>query len=152
MDGKKILEYAIDELKKQGADKVSCSLSNSEKKELNIEHGEMSLFRTTFNSSLSIEAFINNKKGSTSINKIDKDSIDSAVLKVIELSKSSNPDECYDIAQNQPSQTFSSGIKKADLDTMYDSLSEFNEHVKNKFPKIILEAAILDFTKTKTFI
>ena len=30
MEGKKILEYAIDELKKQGADKVSCSLSNSE--------------------------------------------------------------------------------------------------------------------------
>ena len=71
MEGKKILEYAIDELKKQGADKVSCSLSNSEKKELNIEHGEMSLFRTTFNSSLSIEAFIDGKKGSTSINKVN---------------------------------------------------------------------------------
>ena len=92
MKGREILEYAIDELKKQGANKVSCSLSNSEKQELNIEHGEMSLFRTTFNSSLSIEAFIDNKKGSTSINKIDKDSIDEAVLKVIELSNRSNSD------------------------------------------------------------
>ena len=73
MQDKSILEYVIDELKKQGADKVACSLSNSEKKELNIEHGEMSLFRTTFNSSLSIEAFIEGKKGSTSINKIDKE-------------------------------------------------------------------------------
>ena len=35
---------------------------------------------------------------------------------------------------------------------MYDSLSGFNEYVKNKFPKIILEAAILDFTKTNTFV
>jgi len=152
MKGREILEYAIDELKKQGANKVSCSLSNSEKQELNIEHGEMSLFRTTFNSSLSIEAFIDNKKGSTSINKIDKDSIDEAVLKVIELSNSSSPDECYDIAKNQPSQIFSCGSNEADLDIMYDSLSDFNKYTKNKFPKIILEAAILDFTKTKTLV
>ena len=120
MQGKNILEYTIDELKKQGADKVSCSLSNSEKKELNIEHGEMSLFRTTFNSSLSIEAVVDGKKGSTSLNKIDKESIDKAILQVIELSKSSNPDECYDIAENQPSQIFSCGSNEADLDIMYD--------------------------------
>ena len=152
MEGRVILKYVINELKKLGADKISCSLSNSEKKELNIEHGEMSLFRTTFNSSLSIEAFIKGKKGSTSINKVDQVSIDKAILKVLELSQSSNPDECYDIAENQPSQIFSCGSNEADLNTMYDSLSEFNKYTKDKFPKIILEAAILDFTKTKTFI
>ena len=74
-----IIEYTLEQLKKQGVDKASCGLSNSQKQELNIEHGEMSLFRTTFNSSLSIEAFINNKKGSTTINKTDKDSINNAV-------------------------------------------------------------------------
>ena len=152
MEGRSILKYAINELKKQGADKVSCSLSNSEKKELNIEHGEMSLFRTTFNSSLSIEAFIDDKKGSTSINKVDQKSIDEAILKVVELAKSSNPDECYDISENQPSQIFSCGSNEADLDIMYDSLADFNKYTKNKFHKIILEAAILDFTKTKTLI
>ncbi len=152
MEGRAILKYAINELKKQGADKVSCSLSNSEKKELNIEHGEMSLFRTTFNSSLSIDAFIDGRKGSTSINKLDQNSIDEAILKVIELSKSSNPDKCYDIAENQRPQVFSCGSNEADLDMMYDSLSNFNEYTKNKFPKIILEAGILDFTKTKTLI
>tara|TARA_X000001036_G_scaffold297495_1_gene276591 strand:+ start:1598 stop:2884 length:1287 start_codon:yes stop_codon:yes gene_type:complete len=152
MQDKSILEYVIDELKKQGADKVACSLSNSEKKELNIEHGEMSLFRTTFNSSLSIEAFIEGKKGSTSINKIDKESIDRAVVQVIELSQSSNPDKCYDIAESQPPQIFSCGRSEADLDIMYDSLAEFNQFTKDIFPKIILEAAILDFTKTKTLV
>ena len=152
MEGRAILKYTINELKKQGADKVSCSLSNSEKKELNIEHGKMSLFRTTFNSSLSIDAFIDGKKGSTSINKIDQKSIDKAVLKVLELSKSSSPDECYDIAEQQAPQIFSCGSNEADLDMMYDSLSDFNQYTKSKFPKIILEAAILDFTKTKTLV
>ena len=73
MSEESIIQYTIESLKKQGVDKSSCSLSNSHKQELNIEHGEMSLFRTTFNSSLSIEAFVDGKKGSTSINKTDKD-------------------------------------------------------------------------------
>ena len=151
MDDKSLLQYIIERLKKLGANKVSCALSNSEKKELNIEHGEMSLFRTTFNSSLFIQAFINGRKGSTSINKTDKSSIDKAILQVIELSKSSNSDDCYDIAEYQLDQQFSCGIDKANLDLMYDSLSEFNKYVKKRFSKIILEAAILDFTKTNTF-
>ena len=60
MSDQSIIQYTLEQLKKQGVDKASCGLSNSQKQELNIEHGEMSLFRTTFNSSLSIEAFINN--------------------------------------------------------------------------------------------
>jgi len=152
MTDQSIIEYTLKQLKKQGADKYSCSLSNSQKQELNIEHGEMSLFRTTYNSSLSIEAFVDKKKGSSSINKTDKDSINDTVNKVIELSKSSKPDDCYGIAEHQSSQTFSCGSKQVDLDLMYDSLSNFNEYVKNKFPKIILEAAILDFTRINTFL
>ena len=152
MSNQSIIEYTLEQLKKQGADKSSCSLYSSQKQELNIEHGEMSLFRTTYNSSLSIEAFVDGKKGSTSINKTDKESIDDAVSKVIELSKSSEVDDCYGIAEHQPSQEFSCGSEESNLDVMYDSLSEFNKYVKNKFPKIILEAAILDFTKTNTFL
>ena len=152
MSNKEIIQYTIRQLEKHGTNQSSCTLSNSEKQELNIEHGEMSLFRTTFNSSLSIEAFIDGKKGSTSINKLDKNSIDNAVFKVIELSKSSEPDDCYGIAEHQSPQIFSCGSEGADLDGMYDSLSEFNTYVKDKFPKIILEAAILDFTKISTFV
>ena len=85
MSNQSIIEYTLEQLKKQGADKSSCSLSNSQKQELNIEHGEMSLFRTTYNSSLSIEAFVDGKKGSTSINKTDKDSINNAVHKAIQM-------------------------------------------------------------------
>ena len=66
MSDQSIIEYTLEQLKKQGVDKASCGLSNSQKQELNIEHGEMSLFRTTFNSSLSIEAFIDKSRSSAS--------------------------------------------------------------------------------------
>ncbi|MBT6871411.1 MAG: TldD/PmbA family protein, partial [Candidatus Marinimicrobia bacterium] len=50
MNSQDAVEYIIETLKKRGAEKVQCSVMDSEKKELNIDAGEMSLFRTTFNS------------------------------------------------------------------------------------------------------
>ena len=49
-----IANYCIDQLKKAGADKSQCGVSFSEKKELNVETGEMSLFRTTFDTSIGL--------------------------------------------------------------------------------------------------
>ena len=37
------IQYAIETLKKKGADKVQCIIMDSEKKELNIDAGEMSI-------------------------------------------------------------------------------------------------------------
>ena len=79
MDRKETVSYCLDSLKKAGADKASCALNISEKKELNVEIGEMTLFRTTFNCSMGITVIKDQKKGSISINKTDKDSIDSAI-------------------------------------------------------------------------
>ena len=70
------------------------------------------------------------KKGSISINKTDQDCIDSAVEQVMEMSKGSQPDEAYDIADQQPPQIFSKGDESANLDNMYKSLKEFVEYVK----------------------
>jgi PmbA protein len=71
MNPQDAVEYIIDTLKKRGADKVQCTVMDSEKKELNIDAGEMSLFRTTFNSSVGFTIYKDNCKGSTSIIKLD---------------------------------------------------------------------------------
>ena len=74
MNKKETVSYCIDSLKKAGADKAACSLNITEKKELNVEIGEMTLLRTTFNSNIGISVIKDQKKGSTSINKTDKSS------------------------------------------------------------------------------
>ena len=61
MNLKDSLSYALDQLCKLGADKAEGLINESEKKELNIEAGKMSLFRTTFQNSLSLEAIKDNK-------------------------------------------------------------------------------------------
>ena len=139
-------EYIIETSKKHGADKVQCTVMDIEKKELNIDSGEMSLFRTTFNSSVGFTIYKDNRKGSTSINKMDKDSIDGAIKNVIELANSSEPDEAYDIASHQKPKSFSSGKSTPDMDRMYDRLAEFSDYTKSRYPKVILEQAIIDIS------
>ena len=143
------IQYAIESLKKKGAEKVECVIMDSEKKELNIDAGEMSLFRTTFNSSVSLSIIKDQKKGSLSINKLDKDSIDNAIKDVINLADSSSPDEAYDIAEFQEEKSFKVGPISPNLDVMYDRLSEFSDYTHATYPKVILEQAILDYTHKK---
>jgi len=150
MDRKETVSYCLDALKKAGADKASCTLNLIEKKELNVEIGEMTLLRTTFNNSMGISVIKNQKNGSTSINKTDKDSINTAVDLVMDMAEGSQSDEAYDIAEKQPSQFFSKGDESANLDTMYQSLEEFVDYVKSTYPKIKLEAAIMDFNHSRS--
>ena len=151
MNKKETVSYCINSLKKAGAQKAACSLNIIEKKELNVEIGEMTLLRTTFNSNIGISVIKDQKKGSTSINKTDKSSIDDAIKQVIEMANGSQVDEAYDISEHQPTQSFSKGDESANLNTMYQSLEEFVDYVKSTYPKIQLEAAIMDFNHSKSF-
>ena len=56
----------IDSLLNMGIDDAEGMINESEKKELNIESGKISLLRTTFSNSLRLEA-IKDKKQSTYI-------------------------------------------------------------------------------------
>ncbi len=151
MNGKEAVNYCLSSLKNAGINKATCSLTNSEKKELNVEIGEMTLLRTTYNSSMGISIIKDSKKGSTSINKTDKKSIDTAIDEVIQMANASQPDDAYDISKTQPKQFFSKGDEIANLDTMYKYLEEFVDYVKSTYPKIQLEAAIMDFNHTRSF-
>ena len=151
MNNKDAINYCLDSIKKVGADKAACSLSMSEKKELNVEIGEMTLFRTTFNTNLGISVIKDQKKGSTLINKIDKESIDSAIQLVMSMADGSQPDVAHDISSNQPHQVFSKGDESANLDKMYESLEGFIKYVHSTYSQIQLEAATMDFNHRKLF-
>jgi len=146
-----IIQYAQDVLLRAGAEKVQCSLKKSEKHELNVAAGEINLFRTTFNTNLSLTGILKNKKGSITVNTLDKKSIDEAAKQVIELAESSKPDEANDISEKQPAKEFSSGPQKPDIDKMYSRLKEFMEYSKEAYPNTILEGIHYDFTFSNSF-
>ncbi len=150
MNQSDIANYCIEKLNQAGADKSQCAVSFSEKKELNVETGEMSLFRTTFDTNIGLSVIVDQKSGSVAINKTDTESIDEAVEKVIEMAQSSQPDDAYDISPTQPQQSFSKGDKSPDMEKMYQRLDEFMGYVKTNHPTINMEAAIVDFTQSNS--
>ena len=69
-----LTETIIERLKALGADMAYCTASSGETREFNVDGGEFSLFRTLFDNSLTITAFIGGKKGSVGLNSFDEDS------------------------------------------------------------------------------
>ena len=145
-----MLSYAIESLKKKGIDKIQGVIGGSEKKELNVETGKISLFRTTFQNYLNLYGIKDNKKSSISINKIDKESIDISIEKLVKNIKTSEIDESNSIAEKQSYEEFTTPSLNPDLDSMYERLNEFNHYVKQEHKTIILEAVNLDHIKSKS--
>lgn len=151
MNNKEILIYAQDSLLKAGAQKTKCILTKKEKNELNVASGEISLFRTTFDTNLSLTAIIDDKQGSVSLNKLDKENIDATAKQIIEMAVSSKPDEANDIAEKQPAKEFHKEPFNPDLSKMYNRLVEFMDFAKKKHPKTIIEEINFDFTSTNRY-
>mgnify|MGYP001304565188 CR=1 FL=1 len=151
MNRSEIADYCLEKLKEKGIEKANCNVSFSEKKELNVEADRMSLFRTTFNANIGISVIQNQKKGSLSINKTDKESINKAVDDVILMANSSHSDSAHDISPFQPKGEFQKGEKFADMENMYLRLEEFVEYVKDIHPTINLEAAIIDYNQSISY-
>jgi len=141
-----IPDYCIEQLVKAGADKAQCVYSAGEKRELNVDAGEFSLFRTTANHGISLSVIKDQKKGSLSINKINQDDIDEAVATVLIMAASSMPDDAYDISEDQPAKSFSKGPTEPELEKMYNRMEEFMDFSGSTFPTTIIEQAIMDFS------
>jgi len=140
-----IANYALDALKKAGADKVSCRATSGRKDEFNIEADKFTLMRTLFNDRLSLLVIKDNKKGVTHINKLDKDSVDKAVADCMALASSAMPEEANDIAEKIENKSFDQSIGGSDMDKLFSRTKEFVGQVKDQFPKIVLEGMTAEF-------
>jgi PmbA protein len=134
MNNRQILDKCITEFRSRGMDKSKVMLNDSEVRELYFNNGEISMLRTTFNSSLQLTAIKNDKKGATSTNKTDDASVENAIKDTVSIAESSNPEPANDISEFQPAREFENGQMTADNDKMYFRLKEFLDHVKRNYP------------------
>ena len=138
-------QYALDALKKAGADKAACRVSSGRKDEFNIEANKFTLMRTLFNDRLTLLVIKNSKKGVTHINKLDKDSIDKAVSDCMSLASSAMPEEAEDIAEKIENKNFDQSIGGSNMDKLFSRTKEFIEQVKDQYPKIVMEGMTSEF-------
>ena len=143
-------EYALEALKKAGADKASVIVSQNRKDEFNVEAGKFSLMRTLFNDQVNLKAIKNSRKGVISVNKLDKQSVDKAVTDCISLASSALPEAAEDIAEKIENKKFDQTTGGSDMDKLFSRSREFLEQLKDEFPKIVLESMTTYYTGGKT--
>jgi len=145
-----IAAYALEALKKAGADKACCQVSRSRNNEFNVEAGKFSLLRTLFDNKITLKALKGNRKGVIKINKPDKASIDQAAEDCIALAEAAIPDEAEDIAEKTENKTFDQRIGGGDMDKLFSRTKEFVEQVGDEYPKIVLESVTTLFYNEQT--
>ncbi|MBU0936487.1 MAG: TldD/PmbA family protein [Spirochaetes bacterium] len=146
-----IVRKAVEALRAAGADKAQAGFSRGSQNEMNIDAGKLSLYRSTVNVSLSLKALVDGRKGVSSLNKYDDDSIRQAAAEAVDMARSSEPDPANDISPGRPLECFDNGITKADSDTMYTRLQDFLAYSKEQYPITQLEQCILDFGRGESF-
>ena len=149
MQHDELLDRCLQKMKIAGFDRVQLELDESEKHELSQQHSEINLLRTGFNTSLHIVGIRDCRRASLSLNKLDDESLDQAVLDLTDMANGSPQDEAYDIAPNQHQQAFNLGASEVDAELMYDRMSAFIEYTRHHHPTIIMEESVIDFTLNK---
>ncbi|AGC68516.1 putative Zn-dependent protease [Thermoclostridium stercorarium subsp. stercorarium DSM 8532] len=147
---REIAEYTLNALKKAGADHAQCIVSTGKVDEFNVDGGEFSLFRTLFESSITMKALKDGKKGVISANRLDKESIDKAVQDCIAAAQSSVSDNAESIAPKIKNENFVAGVLEPDRDGFFERVKEFVADVKSDYPKIILEQLVTKYAYNET--
>lgn len=146
---KKAAEYALASLVKAGADKAQVSVSSGDSEEFNVDAGEFSLIRSVFSSGIAVKAVKDGKKGTASVNQLDKESIDEAVKECIESAEAGVPDDAVTVAEKEENCDFVSGALAPDKAAFFDSLIRFTEDVKREFPQIMIEQLVATYGRGK---
>lgn len=152
MEGKQIIDLALKELRAAGADEAQASISFSEKSELNVDAGAMSLFRTTKNAQLALVAYSGKRRGSVSLNTIAGAAIREAAAEAVSLAATAPVDEANAISPAGIGGSFAYGDAEPDREAMYDKLKDFLDYAAKNHRKTRLEQCILDFTRARTFL
>ena len=137
-------------LKEAGVTVYEHCLSESEKQELNSEKSDFNLFRTIFNSSVSVTVIQDGRKGSVSGNDLSDEGLKKAVEDALAGAAASIPDEANVIAQRQEPETFVQGTRKADMPRFYDCLRAMMDTIEKDYPKVNIMMAIADHTSHHT--
>ncbi|PIE98496.1 MAG: TldD/PmbA family protein [Treponema sp.] len=142
-------EEALDKFKQAGLDSTEIAVSHSVKNEMNIDAGELSLYRSTTNVNMAVKALKNKRKGSGRTNNLSDASIEKLAQEVSDMASANEVDDANDIAPMQNPESIVFGQTAPDNNAMYDRMHEFNSYAKSKYPNLQLILCVLDFTTNK---
>ena len=138
-----LTETIIEKLRAKGADMAYCTASSGETREFNVDGGEFSLFRTLFDNSLTITAFVGGRKGTVGLNSFEDDKVDEAIDNCIASALSAEADPAWALAPDCGEKYFRKGAVEPDLNKLFDRSAELVETIKRDYPLIVIEQMIV---------
>ncbi len=128
---------------KKGDIKAQYSVALTQTREITMENGEFTLFRTLFDNDVEIKVIKDGKVGATSINKFDDKALSDAVDNVLVSAEAGTADENFDIAPGMDAAKFTIGAVEPDIDKLMQRAKELSEDIKNRHPKVLVMQIIL---------
>ena len=145
-----IARMALAEAKELGADYAHCTVSESEKKEFNVDGGQFSLMRTLFDRNVIVTVLKDQRKGTVQINRFDADAVKAAVRDAVAAGESGQPDPAWQFAEGPAEADFEEGAPECDMDLLFDRTKELLETIRQKHPKILMEQMITEHNAART--
>lgn len=146
-DLKDIALFTLSQLKAAGADTAQCEASSGETQEFNVDGGHFSLFRTLFDSSLSLTAFVKNRRGTASLNKFDEASVSAAARSAVTSAMSSEPDPAWELCNDGGEREFEDGVTTPDTEKLFFRTEELLADIARLYPSVMMEQMIVSYEK-----
>ncbi len=127
--------------------KAQFTVTLNETREITMENGEFTLFRTLFDQYVGIKVIKDQKVGTTTVNKFDKESLKAALETALLSAESGTPDENFDIAPGMESAQFHLGVEEPDIDGLMQRAQELNAAIAERHPKVLVMQTILKHVK-----
>ena len=145
-----IAKAIMAEAKNLGADYAQCTVSESEKREFNVDGGQFSLMRTLFDRNAIITVLKEQRKGTVQINRFEEEAVRAAVADAIAASDSGKPDPAWEFAKGPADESFEDGTPECDADRLFMRTKELMETIRERHPKILIEQMITEHDAART--
>ncbi len=152
MNYREILQNTMQLLKDKGADKIELVLNKSDKEEFNLIYKELNLLRSVNSIAMNISIIKDHKQANTTLNQLDKTSIETTIDRLFVDISSASPDPAFDIAPFQEAKSFKTGTLEGDYDKLCDRLVEYSEQMKTGYPTVQFDGTMSYFKKHRFYL
>ncbi len=138
MDLQQIAENALMSMTSAGFEAAQVTASISECEELNINHNEPSLLRSTEDYLLNLVGIIDQRKASMALTDLSQGVIDRSITELLERAKLAPQDEANAVSENQQGR-FEQGPLEGELNLLAEKVLEILQFRAHKTPTVSIE-------------
>lgn len=144
-----IAEQALAALKAEGADASQVSVSTGALTELNINHSEPSLLRSTQSHRLSLVGIWDGRKANTELSDLSPDSL-AAAARALRADAAAAPQDTANAVSSGQRTTITRGPLEADLSSLADAAHDILDFRAKATPSMNIEEGAASHTRTDT--